>query len=165
MRDQHYFSTFISGFSEIIETTLSNRFQNLTIENLLDGLVIYQANVLPQKIKKLSFFNNSYLLLGNYKFYSTSKIERIIEQSFQKADLKRALKYISSQNIRTFKIVASKENQTVSVNRKILLQIEKKISKKLNLKLNVLRPDIEFWFLIRREGNCFCGIRITIVGR
>jgi 23S rRNA G2445 N2-methylase RlmL len=65
------------------------------------------------------------------------------------------------KNKLTFRVIASDENETVSINRSLLIKAEDAISRKLKLKINRSLPDLELWFLKRSEGYGFIGIRIT----
>lgn len=49
----------------------------------------------------------------------------------------------------------------IPVNRDLLMKIESVILKIKGMKLNVKKPDLEFWAILRREGYGFFGIRIT----
>lgn len=131
-----YFSTFISGLSEIIKARLEKELLNLNIDLLLDGLVVYSTDDEVSKIKTLRFFNNSFLLQSPKK------------------------KFVSVSG-KTFRVVFSKENELISVNKERLSKIENKIAKLNNLTVDRANPDFEFWFLKRREGQEFTGIRLT----
>ena len=62
---------------------------------------------------------------------------------------------------KTFRVVFSKENELISVNKERLSKIENKIAKLNNLAVDRANPDFEFWFLKRRDGEQFTGIRLT----
>jgi len=49
----------------------------------------------------------------------------------------------------------------VSINHKLLKKLETVILQIRGMKLNIKRPDLEFWLLLRREKYGFFGIRIT----
>lgn len=53
----------------------------------------------------------------------------------------------------------------VSVRRSLLKALEAIILKIYGMRLNIKNPDLEFWFLLRREGYGFFGIRITYQSR
>lgn len=131
-----YFSTFISGFGEIILEELQKQLSNFKQELLLDGLIVYSTNSDIEKIKGLKFLNNSFLQV---------KPEEKINLNLGKS----------------FRVVFSKENELVSVNKERLAKIENKIAKLNNLIVDRANPDFEFWFLERSEGNKFTGARIT----
>lgn len=64
-------------------------------------------------------------------------------------------------NWRTFRIITSQENQLVSVDKQLVINLEDNISKNFGLKPNRSLPQVEFWFLSRREGYGFFGMRLT----
>lgn len=131
-----YFSTFITGLGEIVSEELQKQLVNFKQELLLDGLIVYSTDSGFEKIKNLIFLNNSFL--------QTSPEDKI------------------NLNLgKSFRVVFSKENELVSINKERLTKIENKIAKLNNLVVDRANPDFEFWFLERSEGNKFTGVRIT----
>lgn len=61
----------------------------------------------------------------------------------------------------SFRIMASQENQTVTIDKDTLYRMESFFSHKLNMPVHRSKPDVEVWFLERREGYGFAGIRLT----
>lgn len=131
-----YFSTFIPGFGEIVVDELQKSLNNFGKKLLLDGLVVFETSSSTSEIKKLRFLNNSFL-----KTKPEEKMDFYLGKSFR--------------------VVFSKENELVSVNKERLSRIEKKIAKLNNLMVDRANPDFEFWFLERSEGYKFTGVRIT----
>jgi 23S rRNA G2445 N2-methylase RlmL len=66
-------------------------------------------------------------------------------------------------NTKTFRIIASDENEFVSVDKKLLAQVESKIIclKGTKLRVDPHRPQAEFWFLRRSENIGFFMLRLT----
>jgi tRNA G10 N-methylase Trm11 len=62
---------------------------------------------------------------------------------------------------KSFRIICSKENEMIPIEKKYLYSIENKIVKQYNLYLNIYKPEHEFWFLQRREGIGFFMLRLT----
>jgi 23S rRNA G2445 N2-methylase RlmL len=131
-----YFSTFIPGLGEIVRDHLVKKLEGFKLELLLDGLVVYSSTSNIEKIKLLKFLNNSFLLVNP---------EEKLKISLGKS----------------FRVVFSRENELVAVNKERLARIESKIAKLNNLIIDRADPDFEFWFLERREGQRFTGVRIT----
>lgn len=131
-----YFSTFIAGFGEVVLEQLQRQLVNFKQGLLLDGLVIYSTDSDIEKIKGLRFLNNSFL--------QTSPEDKI------------------NLNLgKSFRVVFSKENELVSINKERLIKIENKIARLNNLVVDRANPNFEFWFLERSEGNKLTGVRIT----
>jgi len=61
----------------------------------------------------------------------------------------------------SFRVVFSKENELISVNKERLARIENKIARLNDLTIDRANPDFEFWFLERSEGTKLTGARIT----
>lgn len=135
-----YFSTYISGFGEIIEDLLKRKLSDVQIKTNLDGLIIFDSNDPFFAIKNLRFLNNSFVLLDK----NLNKIDRQILSGFK-----------------SFRIVYSKENEFTKLDTAALKKIESLIFKTLHLKVSRDNPETEFWILKRSEGLKLFGLRIT----
>ena len=156
-----YFSTFGSGLGEIIKSALAKQVSDVDLELLLDGLVVYKTKKSPSEIKNIRFFNNAFVLLKLFEGLRDKSIEAMIKQVLDNPELvKKASKNIPRKTS-TFRIVASKENQLISVDNNLLKNLEKLFSNITNLRVDRTNPDIEIWFLARSEDYGFFGIRIT----
>ena len=157
VEDKKYFSTFITGFSLIVGDLLGKHLDRVKIELLLDGLVIYSTTSSIEKVKKIRFLNNSFLLLRFFDKDKNTPLEKMIKQVLsEKVKLPARL----PSNWRTFRIITSQENQLVSVDKQLVANLEENIRKNFGLKLNRSLPQVEFWFLSRREGYGFFGMRL-----
>ena len=153
-----YFSTFASGFEPIIGNLLKESLKNVKVELLVDGLVVYSTNSSIDEIKKIKFFTNSFLLLRYFPNNKAITVEKMMV-----VVLKEGIKFFQrfSPNLKTFRVVTSRENQQISVNPKLMSSLEKLISRKWGLRPDRSRPQIQFWFLTRSEGYGFFGMRLT----
>lgn len=156
-----YFSTFITGFDYVIKNVLNKKLKNIKIKLLLDGLVVYNSKFLPDEIKKIRFFNNSFILFKLFKAVKQGSIDWMIRQVLNDRKIKKAISNYAPQKSRSFRIITAKENQTISVNKSLVRKLEKIISQVKSFTLNRSKPDVEFWFLARREGCGFFGMRFT----
>ena len=160
-----YFSTFVSGLQEVVKSALVRQLSDVEIKSLFDGLIVYQSDQPIQKIKSARFFNNTFLLLHLFSLNKKEAPEKPIEYMMN-AVLKNpafipgvprwAMKGASS-----FRIIASKENQTESVESNLLIKLERFFSYRLKLKTNRSKPDVEVWFISRSEGIFLIGVRLT----
>lgn len=153
-----YFSTFTSGFEPIIGDLLKQSLKGIKVDLLLNGLIVYSTNSALEKVKKINFFTNSFLLLRSFSDSKAVAIEKMMI-AVSKDRIRLALRF--SPNLRTFRVVTSKENQPVSVKQKLMAGVERQISKSLGLKPDRSKPQVQFWFLTRSEGYGFFGLRIT----
>ena len=158
-----YLSTFISGLQKPVEKLLTENLGVLKIHLLFDGLVLYETNEDVKRIQKLRFLNNTFLVLK--KFEKLPKREKAFDYMLQQAtklklsvELKNFL-----PNAKTFRVIASDENEFVSVDKKLLSQVEHKIIglKGVKLRVDPHRPQAEFWFLRRSENIGFFMLRLT----
>lgn len=153
-----YFSTFASGFEPIIEDLLRQSLGDVKIELLLDGLVVYSTNSTLEKVRKISFFTNSFLLLQYFPDNKSITIEKMMI-AISRGNIRLVQRL--APNLRTFRVVTSKENQPVPVNQKLMIDVERQISRSLGMKPDRSKPQVQFWFLTRSEGFGFFGMRIT----
>ncbi len=158
-----YLSTFISGLQKPVERLLKDNFGGLKIHLLLDGLVVYQTNEGVSKIQRLRFLNNTFLVLKKFdKLPRAKEAFEYMLRSVSKLNLDITLKDFLPK-ARTFRVVTSNENELISVDKKLLAQVENKIigSKGAKLKVDPHRPQVEFWFLRRSENIGFFLLRLT----
>lgn len=156
-----YFSTFITGFAEPVEEQLRADLPDIRIDLLLDGLVVYSTEEKPERIKSLRYLNNSFVLLKQLNIKPHDIPEVILKNLSTNIDFKNAILPLSLPKGTTFRLIVSKENQMTGVKKATTKYIENKILAKTHLQLNPLKADVEFWFLIRSEGQAFFGIRLT----
>lgn len=155
-----YFSTFISGFSELIGKELMKNLEGVKIIKLLDGLVLYETSSTPEKVKELKFLNNSFILLFERENMNVNFPDRLIKIVLRDFDFD-LLDTIEGKNKTKFRIILSKENELIKVNNDLLKKIEDEISKSKKFVLDRANPEMEFWFLVRNDGLGVFGIRIT----
>lgn len=158
-----YFSTFITGTQEVIEATLKKRKGRFKIKLLLDGLVVYESDFPEREIRNFRFFNNTFLLLRFFESLEPSQksLEKMITTVTHDNKVHKELINNLPPKRKFFKVVTSLENQLTSVNHDLLKKFESKILHDTDLRLSIKNPNLEFWFLLRREGNGFFGIRLT----
>src|SRR3989344_7102808 len=150
-----YFSTFITGAQEIVKEFLAKK--EVKIKLLLDGLVVYESDYPEREIRNFRFFNNTFLLLRHFESLEPNQksLEKMVMEVHKDHDTYKELKKNLPVNRKLFKIVASLENQTVSINRDALKKLESKIQHNTDLRLNIKNSNLELWFLLRREGKGF----------
>lgn len=156
-----YFSTFITGFSEVIEHQLKKDFPDVKVTMLLDGLVVYQTNEPIQKVRMIRYFNNTFLLLNHFPITPPGRTEGIVRKLASEIDFKEELRPLMLSRNNSFRLIVSKENQMIAVDKGITRAIEDRVLSATRLQLNPLKADIELWFLLRREDHAFFGVRLT----
>lgn len=159
-----YLSTFISGFQKPIKRLLTKNIRDVKIKTILDGAIVYSTDSSIDKVKQLKFFNNTFFIIKQFSNLNPKNSFEYMMKSISKStDLGKSIKPFLGNQSKTFKIMASDENQFVSSNKNLLATIENKISHetKNKLKFNLRNPEIEFWFLKRREKIGFFLLRLT----
>lgn len=159
--NRQYFSTFITGFEKVVGEALVSNLNNVKIDLLLDGLVLYSTDSSVEKVKKLKFLNNTFLLFEYFENLLNRPMSVMMNCVLSKTDFKSAPNINVSKKYKTFRIITSEENQLVSVDNTKISRLEEKIKKGTRLKPNRSKPDVEFWFLSRNEGCGFFGMRLT----
>jgi len=156
-----YFSTFITGTQDIVKEFLIKR--RAKIKLLLDGLVVYESGYSEREIRNFYIFNNTFLLLRFFSDFTSNiqSLEKILAIVIYDKNIHRQIFTNLPPRRRNFRIVASLENRMVSVSRTLLRELESVILRIRGMRLNIKKPDLEFWILLRREGYGFFGIRIT----
>jgi len=155
-----YLSTFITGFKDVVVDNLTRHVDISKINLLLDGLIVYKTETDIKQIKKINYLNNTFALLKRLDKYNSQSVDKMLGSVLvDNSIFKTISRYVTGR--KSFRIIVSKENQLISANKGLLKSIEGKISKNKNLRLNRLKPDIEFWLLIRSEGEAFFCMRLT----
>ncbi|MCL5016007.1 MAG: methyltransferase domain-containing protein [Patescibacteria group bacterium] len=156
-----YISTFITGTQEIVGELLKKR--RVTVKLLLDGLVVYESDYPEREIRNFRFLNNTFIPVRIFSDLKPDKksVERILSTVINDKNTRGKVAANLPARRKNFKIVTSLENQTIAIDRDLLEKLEAILSQAGNLRLNIKKPDLEFWTLVRREGFGFFGIRIT----
>lgn len=157
-----YFSTFITGFDEVIKKELIKSLKSVDITLLTDGLVIYKTDSSAEEIKRLKFFNNSFILLRKFEHVSEDSLRQILKSLVQDYNLSQPIRQNFSNKPRTFRIRASVKNQYVVIDKNLLRNLEEKIVHSArNLRVDRSLPDLEILISIRSEGFGLVGIQFT----
>jgi len=155
-----YFSTFISGIQDFIQIVLKKNVRELKVIRLLDGAILYETLSNIDAIKNLRFFNNSFEVIKTFE--DPRDIDDMIQGSLDDKSLGPLISEMlgKSNEGKTFRIIASKENQLISADKKLVDKIENKIARQ-RLVVDRSAPDIEFWFLQRSESIGIFMMRLT----
>lgn len=161
MMSHTYFSTFITGLREIVSEALKKKLKDADVILLLDGLVVYRTNRSLQEIKNIRFLNNTFLLFRLFDNLKDNPLESMIKGVLKNPNTVRKPPNLFLNKL-SFRVIASKENQLVSVNKPLVERVENLFKTRLHLqRVDRSKPDIEIWFLWRNEGYGFVGLRLT----
>jgi len=159
MEKNIYLSTFISGFSPVVEEIIKKQIRDADVVKLSDGAILYKTKRPIADLKNIAIFNNTFLVLQYFEFSKVTSFHHVIDHilKFPKK-IKRNLKF--SQ--REFKVFFSNENSFVKVDpikRNLLTSFLSKHFKLTNKKSS--QQFNEFW-LAKRTRNFFTlMLRIT----
>lgn len=157
-----YFSTFITGFSELVRKTLETKIPDLKIDLIEDGVVVYQTSKGIDFIREIHFLNNTFLMLQIFKHLGSNPTDEMMNRALKIKDLFVGLEDLVSKNKNNFRIMATIDNRFVKMDNSVREKLENNILKiNSRLKLDRTNPDVEFIFINRREGYGFLGFRLT----
>ena len=155
-----YFSTFASGLQDIVAQILPRQVSDARIQELMDGLVVYDSDRPLQQITEIPFFNNTFILIHFFRQLPGGGLHFMMQTILKKPDLARIPRW-ALKNARTFRLMASQANQTVAIKRDLLERLERFFSHRLALRTNRSKADVELWFIERSEGCGLLGLRVT----
>lgn len=155
-----YYSTFITGLGAPVTAALRKRLPDVRIVQELDGLLVYETNRPLQQVRGLRFFHNSFLLIHLFTRIRPDATASMLAQLLRQPDLVRIPAW-AGQGMRSFRLIASRENQTVPIPRDLLEKAERFFSHRLRMGVQRSKPDTEVWMLERSEGVGLAGLRLT----
>lgn len=155
-------STFAAGFQDVVKELLMTTLPGVQVLHLWDGLVVYQGNFSPQRVRELRFTNNSFIVLKEF-----NPLPGGLHQMLNEISHDKRLSDVIGKNVHfnksqtTFRIVVSDRNQTVSIKPGLRQKVEEQIAASTGMRVNRAKPKTEFWFLNRSEGVGFFLFRLT----
>lgn len=155
-----YAASFISGFADIVQNALKKDVPDAVMQHVFDGLILFSTDCTPETIQGLRYFTNTFLVLNHIPFKSSDSTPSIIKTMYRNSDYSMATSLTRGRR-HSFRIFVSKENELISIHKEIQHKIENTIMQLTGMTLNPLKADFEYWFVMRREGHAFFGIRLT----
>lgn len=145
-----YISTFTTGFSDVIPETFAKVLPGAKVLKVYDGLVNYTYEGKEENVQGVLIFNNSFLVIRKFQGRNcemTAMVKNII--SLNRLPVSR----------KTFRVRYSVNNQFVGIDKSYTRQIEEKICRLTNAKIDRVSPQIEYWFIKRSENiGFFCRL-------
>ena len=146
---------------EVVAEALRHALEDLEIDLLLDGLVVYRSSSSVANVQALRFCNNSFVCLMSFDGLGRDPIAEMVQTVQADGQLLRRLTPFLPGKVKTYRFVASHGNQFVSIPQRSRTGLERLLLGNTRLKPDHSNPDVEFWLLARREGFGFVGMRIT----
>lgn len=159
-----YFSTFLTGFSNVVRQEIKNDLPDIKIDLLLDGLIVYRTDADKIKIKNLPYLNNSFILLKLIKDASDKPFSDIKTWISESNDFEKLLKDALHNSTESIKLNFVEENQYIHINNIFVEKISNLIIEKGGVVLDRYLGKKELWFISRSEGSVMLGLRITSHG-
>lgn len=156
-----YYSTFITGFIDVIKENLGKHLKDVQIDLIADGLVVYKTSADIETIKRLRFLNNSFLLIKHFPKLGSNPIQEMVKLVVKDSRLIPTLRNPLMGKRAKFRVMAMSENQTVKMDNNLRLRLEDNVLQGKYLSLDRSLPDVEYLFSARREGFGLFGLRLT----
>ena len=148
-----FVSSFITGFSSVVEQNLPKLLPTVKIIKVLDGLIFYSYNGDSRDIERVVYFNNTFFVMASLEGKNLN-----FQSLFQSVLSKKTYFLINKGSCR---VRFNKENQFEKVDKNLSSKAESFILKNSKLKIDRVSPDTEIWFSIRSEGFGFAGQLIS----
>lgn len=142
-----YFSTFISGFNSLILELIKKDIKDVKNIKIFDGAVVYESNSDIESIKKIRYFNNSFIVIKEFKYNSTPNIvvlDRIINELLNGQNNFN----IPTIPMKTFKIFFSLENTLVKPDGKLMYHLVELLEEKTKKNIILILLILNFGFCI-----------------
>ena len=155
----HFFATFPAGAGPVIEEILKARSSELQVRLLLDGAAEF-TTALPYSDLNFFCFHNLFQVLGSAE--REEPLDRFLREICSGAvpvDWETACAH--PQKVKSFRLVTSRQNQLVSVDKALLMRLERELARRSGMKVDRSRPDTEFWLLSRSEGRSYFLKRLS----
>lgn len=155
-----YFATFAPGFEGIVGNLLARALPESVPVAVSSGMALFDYPGDPARTSDAVFFNNVFFVVQEWRT-SGIPFPELVRTAAKNNRLAGLAGELRLPGVRTFRVRYSKENQFCSVDKKTMDDAERYISRCTGLAADRLNPDMEFWFLTRREGLSFFAARLT----
>lgn len=158
MKPTSYYSTFPSGFGELVSESLPRILPGARAISALDGAILYSSASAPARIAALRPFLNSFAVLAVFRELPKG---RPLEAMMREVAGGRVGGLGRQAAGGTFRVVTSDRNRLVHVPPAVLSAVERKISSVTGGRPSRSGARQEYWFLTRSEGFGLFMRRIT----
>ena len=144
------YSTFVTGLQEPISEWVAQ--EGGRVRQILDGAIIYDSVFVAGQPVSMPCFFNTFTVLAKDKGSVEQLMRKVLRNppnfnppGFNPSGLKR-------KRGGSFRLVTSKENQLIAVDKKLRSDVEKLVSARTGATPDRRGGGHEFWFLSRSEG-------------
>jgi hypothetical protein len=154
-----YFSTFPSGFEPAIEEFIAHDMPGVQLLRMLDGAVEYKRRGILTDMPR--WFNNTFLCLTTFPRAPKDPLQDMVRLAVQRGVDSEIISTHLPNGAATFRAMFMLEGLLAHAGEKTMARAEEFLADVSGLKPGRALPDVEFWFLYRREGIGFLLMRLT----
>lgn len=152
----NYFSTFVPGIQELVQSETEDKIKDVHIDSLLNGIIIFEAEDQAEKIKNLPIIDDNFILIRKFEGLPKNPL-RLITRLLTKEEIPSLLlKEIEASD---FKILVNVSGKFLFDRKDLGRELERILVSKWKLKSNAQSKN-EFWFFLRGRLGLF-GFKIT----
>lgn len=160
MQTNLFLGTFAPGFESIIDSLLQQTLPSASIVRVCDGLVLFSYPGKISEVCAVAFFNNAFLVLQEWHTDGCS-FSDMVRSSVTKSRLPVLSGVVRDLGAASFRVRFSRENVFASVDKKVMETAEKVVISGTGMRADRFSPEIEFWYIIRREKYACFAVRLT----
>lgn len=154
-----YYSTFPSGFEPAIEEFISRDMPGTQLLRMLDGAVEYKRRSELTEFPR--WFNNTFLCLTTFPRAPKDPLQDMVRLALQRGVDSELISRHLPAGASTFRAMFMLEGLLAHAGLKTMAKAEELLASSSGLTPGRAKPDVEFWFLYRREGMGFLLMRLT----
>jgi predicted RNA methylase len=154
-----YYSTFPVGFEPAIEEFIARDMPGTQVLRMLDGAVEYRRRAVLDAFPQ--WFNNTFLCLMTFPRAPKDPLQDMVRLALQRGVDSDVLASHLPPGASTFRAMFMIDGLLAHAGMKTMAKAEDFLTASSGLKPGRARPDVEFWFLYRREGTGFLLMRLT----
>ena len=166
-----YISNYIAGFEDTVSRNILRELGGAEIIHVSGGFIHFTYSGKPEYVARLPFINNSFVVITKYGGGSGGgsggsggsgsggsgggggaglTFEKMVRDVIRKT-----FRQIGGN--KSFRIRFTLENKFEKVPSRVIELAELAVIENCDIRVDRLKPDCEFWFIIRREGIGFFG--------
>jgi tRNA (guanine6-N2)-methyltransferase len=154
-----YYSTFPTGFEPAIEEFITRDMPGTQLLRIMEGAAEYKRRGVLTSSPK--WFNNTFLCLTTFPRAPKEPLQDMVRLAVQRGIDSDAISSHMPEGASTFRAMFMLEGQLAHAGLKTMAKAEEFLARASGLKPGPAKPDVEFWFLYRREGIGFLLMRLT----
>lgn len=154
-----YYSTFPAGFEPVIEDFIARDMPGVQVLRMLEGAVEYKRRGVLSDIPP--WFNNTFLCLTTFPRAVKDPIQHMVRLALTHGvDADTIFNHLP-EGAATFRAMFMVDGLLTHAGDKTMAKTEAFLAEFSGLKPGRALPDVEFWFLYRKEGMGFLLMRLT----